>query len=1038
MRNTHTKNIGDSLFYVFDTTMQWINEAFKTSPNDFIQIETVEDDYTVIMKDGTLVSALAIDGSSKVISEDEFEEILESADSKLMAYMNDGCHYVSFYFLRDKDGVREDLEKTYGLAHYTADRIGLDIHDIIDEQIDVLTEYCQKERCLMLFWTNMSGLSKEEKKIAQRLKIQERKGLPLATDAQNLGMGVSTIITRHHSFVDEFKEDLKNMNIASRKLKAVDFLKEVREGIDKDFTGEDWEPSLPGDKIPGRLTMDNSMDLSGCVWPRLDKQLFPRSAELVDHTTVKIGETLYAPITIELMPKKPTAFQALFRRLKKEGIPWRMHMLVKNDGLGLLGWKEALASIITWSPGAPENKRLVELKKKLTQLREEGDEIVSLQIALCTWGPADNKLEVDRRKAILARCVQGWGVCDVAEACGDPLETSMSSLPGVCVGSIATPTPEPLYEAIKMAPITRPASAWVSGSQPLRTLDGKLMPYQPYSKLQTSWVSLIFAPMGFGKSVFMNYCNLSLILSPELDELPFISIIDVGPSSKGLISLIRNGLPKEKKHLAMYERLTNTERHSINVFDTPLGLRYPLASHSAFLINFLSYLAIQDDKDLPTDGVDGISKQLVKFAYDKMCDPTSARAYRKNILPKIDEILNKLNFTVDPGKTKWWDVVDFLYTKDLIHEATLAQRYAVPNLKDIAALCKDKRIESIYGKVTVGGSEDMPSFVWRKMNEALNKYALLGNPTQFDLGEARIVSLDLDEVARGGGPDSKRRIGLMYMVAYYVLTKTFFFGKDSLIEMAPSVGNYNIDYREYHKKIADSVAKLPKRFCIDEKHRIKGLTNIENQLDTSILEGRKWKVEIMQATQLADDFSEKSRELATNIFILGAGNKSNIEKVREQFGLSNTMVYHLANSMRKPNKEGSTLLALLETERGTFEQLLASTQGPTFLWATNSSRDDSYVRDTIAAEIGDTEARMLLVKHYPSGSLDAEIEDRKKQMGIDARKADYQEESYSQAEQDEDDDMPTGILTDIIKELLAAYEAEKQAANEPQLLAASA
>lgn len=57
---------------------------------------------------------------------------------------------------------------------------------------------------------------------------------------------------------------------------------------------------------------------------------------------------------------------------------------------------------------------------------------------------------------------------------------------------------------------------------------------------------LDFAPMGYGKSVFMNYSNLSLILSPDLSELPFISIIDVGPSSRGLISLIRNALPPEK------------------------------------------------------------------------------------------------------------------------------------------------------------------------------------------------------------------------------------------------------------------------------------------------------------------------------------------------------------------------------------------------------------------------------------------------------------------------------------------------------------
>lgn len=267
------------------------------------------------------------------------------------------------------------------------------------------------------------------------------------------------------------------------------------------------------------------------------------------------------------------------------------------------------------------------------------------------------------------------------------------------------------------------------------------------------------------------------------------------------------------------------------------------------------------------------------------------------------------------------------------------------------------------------------------------------------------------------------------MVAYYVLTNRFFTGKEHLGEMSGQVGIYNVDYRPYHKRFVESIKKMPKRFCIDEKHRVKGLGMVESQLDESIKEGRKWKVEIMQASQLPDDFSEDSVRLATNIFILGGGNKKNCAKVAETFKLSTTMVQHLNESLRKPNRHGATLLSILETEKGSFEQLLMSTQGPTFLWACNSSSDDAYVRDTLSGEIGDIEARKLLVELHPAGNLDEEIEKRKRLAGITQRKKAYQGEDLSNRDL-ESEDTPKGILTDIVQDLMAVYKAraEKDAA----------
>lgn len=1016
----------DKLFYSFDSLFQTMNIFLRSSPRSFIDIETIENSETLVMKDGTFLTAVSIEGSSRAVLADEFEETLDEAEMRLSAYMADGGHSVSFYFSRDPDGVGAEVEHVYGSTRGAAKNIGLDVEDLIVEQVEVLKRLCQKERALLLFWSNTKGLSREEQKLSQSRIAERRTGAPLAGEAQMLGKASEVVLPRHEAFVSAFRSDLDKVMMTTRVLSVHEFLYETRSSIDSEWTSPDWEPYLPGDPIPFRIDNSVKPDSSGMLWPKLSEQVFPRASVEINFSTVQVGDIIFAPITMELSPKVVEPFQALFTRLNKENIPWRMMQDISSNGLAVLGFKEMLASFTAFIPGAPENKYILDVNQQLIKLRDAGEDIVKSQISFCTWAPAGEQRLLDTRRAVLARCIQGWGNSEVAPAEGDPLESMLSSVPGAVQGSVANTAALPLYDAVKMAPLTRPGSPWIAGSQPLRTADGKIMPYQPYSKLQTAWTTLIFGPMGFGKSMFMNSSNWALTLAADNTELPLISIMDVGPSSRGLISLLKGALPKEQQHYVMYERLLNTAQYRINPFDTKLGLRKPLSNHQSFLTNFLSYLATPDDAESPPDGVLGISDALVTLAFNLYSDRRTAKLYQPQIEPKLDRKLEEYGFEPKDARVRWWDVVDFLYQNDDSHAASLAQRYAVPNLNDISHLTNDSRITSVYGETTVQATgEALPKFFWRKMSEAINTYPIVAGPTVFDLGEARVVSLDLDEVAKGQGAGAKRRVGLMYMVAYYVLTNRFFTGKEHLSEMDGEVGIYNVDYREYHKKYVDSIKKIPKRFCIDEKHRVRGLALVENQLEESIREGRKWKVEIMQASQLPHDFSDESVRLATNIFILGGGNKKNCDALNNTFKLSPTMDYHLRHSLRRPNRDGARLLALLETEKGSFEHLLMSSQGPTFLWACNSSSDDAYVRDTIASEIGDMQARAILVKFYPAGNLDEEVDRRKGLANVSRRKEEYLSEDLASRE-DAEEDTPVGILQDIVQDLLAKHYAQEE------------
>ena len=88
----------------------------------------------------------------------------------------------------------------------------------------------------------------------------------------------------------------------------------------------------------------------------------------------------------------------------------------------------------------------------------------------------------------------------------------------------------------------------------------------------------------------MNALGLAFCLAPGQARLPLCAVIDIGPSSSGLISLVREALPPERRHEAGWFPLRMTAAHAINPCDTQLGCRAPLPAERAFLVNLLSLM----------------------------------------------------------------------------------------------------------------------------------------------------------------------------------------------------------------------------------------------------------------------------------------------------------------------------------------------------------------------------------------------------------------------------------------------------------------
>jgi intracellular multiplication protein IcmB len=478
----------------------------------------------------------------------------------------------------------------------------------------------------------------------------------------------------------------------------------------------------------------------------------------------------------------------------------------------------------------------------------------------------------------------------------------------------------------------------------------------------------MYARPGSGKSVLSNAINLALCLSGGITRLPRIAIIDIGPSSSGLISLLKESLPPDLRHYVAYHRLRMLPEFSINPFDTQLGSRHPSPQERGFLVNFVTLLATPLGAQRSYDGIADMAGLVVDEMYNYLSDSGKAHPYTNGIEPQVDDILSEIGFVFD-DRTTWWEVTDALFLAGFHHQAMLAQRYAMPLLADAASICRTQVIEDLYGQVKAPTGEPLIQAFSRMISGAVREYPVLSNITRFDIGDARIVSLDLDEVAKSGGDAAERQTAVMYMLARYSLARHYYLTEDALTDMQEA-------YREYHRQRIAEIREDSKRIVYDEFHRTSKAHAVRDQVILDMREGRKWNVQIALISQSVEDFDPVMVEFGTSIFIMDAGPEQAIKRSTEIFGLSETARVALKTRVHGPREGGATFLAQFATKQGMNTQLLTNTLGPIELWAFSTTAEDARLRNKLYTKLGPKEARRVLANLFPSGSVKNLIESR--------------------------------------------------------------
>lgn len=1001
----------DPLLDSIDALMAWFSTELKQTVESYCDLETADDPYTLVARDGSLISVIRVQGVTRLVGQEEFDNIHQGLTQSLQATLKRPGHVVQVYFSYDRDAVKPEIKDILAPASATAQRLRLDLGDLFSERIDYVSKYCAHEELYFVLWTRPYSLTSEQLKRATKDKLQtiRENKIPPFKNGQNLMAAIPDLRESHQSFVRSLVTDLNALNVYSVLLPIHDAVTAMRMSADPEFTSRDWRPVLPGDKIPVHEARPLAGELSGLMYPPLSRQIFPRDAKALDLRTVRVGDRLMSSLFIDLFPQEIRSFMVLFARTLPTRVPWRMSFLIESGGMAVLRFKSVMASILSFS--SAQNGLVHDAANLLRDIEINTDDaVVKLQVSLATWAPEGNVRVLRTRAAELAKAVEGWGTCEVSEVSGDIFSGVASSLLGFSANSDATPSVAPLSDVVYMLPFTRPASAWEHGALLFRSPDGKPLPYQPGSSQQTTWIDLMYARPGSGKSVLSNAINLALCLSGGITRLPRIAIIDIGPSSSGLISLLKEALPREERHLVAYHRLRMTQDNAINPFDTQLGCRFPSPQERSFLVNFVTLLATPVGADRPYDGISDMAGLIVDEMYKALSEEGKPHPYTEGMEPQVDDILSEIGFVRDEHTT-WWEVTDALFLAGFHHQALLSQRFAMPLLADAAAVCRTQVIEDLYGQVRAPTGEPLIQAFGRMISSAVREYPILSTISKFDIGDARIVSLDLDEVAKSGGDSADRQTAVMYMLARYVMARHYYLTEDALNDMPDA-------YREFHRTRIAEIREDAKRIVYDEFHRTSKARAVRDQVIIDMREGRKWNVQIALISQSLDDFDPVMVEFATSIFIMDAGPEQAIKRSVEIFGLSETAKVALKTRVHGPREGGATFLAQFSTKSGINTQLLTNTLGPIELWSFSTTAEDARLRNRLYEKIGPKEARRVLSNLFPSGSVKKLIESRlatlKESGGI------IQE------------DLNLSIADQLLEEILSAYSANPDVKGLPK------
>jgi len=933
-----------------ETIAQYLGEIASPSLQARITLETILDERTMCHKNGTLSSIIKINGAGAVLEKNNKESALEKLQMALKPILNNGPHSLEITLVRDPKRQQDNFVRTHHEILDTCQRQRLDLKGVLNGQYKNYEKNLTDEEIFLTLYT--TSHQRTHQNSWEEARYSDSPKFSNCNDAFH----------NHQTSLDTLFRNLQAQGYLVNILNSHEYLDVIKKGLYPNAS----QPVFQNVLNQGRKTGFHKR-------LGIDRLLATETIELKDGETVCLGNNLFAGMDVSLTPETLLSFDELILAMSKSGknISWRCTFKVYPSSAGSFRTKEQFVRLFGFT-NPKSNYKIRSAFNFINDWAATNGAPIELRLSFATWTRKGEDSQLRTNAAILKKTIEQWGNTMIEPKSGDHVATIFSSIPGFGPASTASAALAPLDEALAMSPLVRNKSPWEEGNVLFTTTDGLCWPYHRGSPLLTNWLEIIVGGSGSGKSVALNAINLNSIigsLNRNLSCLPEIAIIDVGNSSKGLIQLLQEALPLERKGEAVHIEFKMLPENAINIFDTPLGFRIPLVRHRNFLINFLSIIIGFKDTNLSTrpSRILGI---LIDKVFEEFSDSGSPKRYFTGGDDEIDQTL-KTNGFKHNDYTSWWEIVDWLFNNGYLALATRAQIYAVPTLGDIILTAHSPQITDLYGSHNEVEKMVLPDIIKQVklgLSEAIRDYPIIANATRFNLCEAKVVAIDIAQVLT---PDLSKEgqihAALMFMMASKVATSHWDVERTEIVSAIAHEG-LPPEYQAFHFERAEQSKMSDKFLCLDEYHRASAVPEINHYILLEAREGRKRNVRISLASQFIDDFQPQLLELATTILVFGSLSRKAQSNLNKVVPLQDHIVNERGFAEGNTLGQGATLIGVFKTKLGVFQERLIFNLSPQELWEFSTTVEDVNLRHKVYHTYGVTDGREMLARRFPEGT----------------------------------------------------------------------
>jgi intracellular multiplication protein IcmB len=931
---------------------------------------------------GGLIRYGVLQGDYSTLDPDLYQAMLRKLQEGLVTLFRSPGHTLDISFHVDPARSTEFLERRLAPYRRQAEKHGLDFGAIFDSRVAHFQQHIAPEVVIVALRTDPSILLANEQKRANEARKKRREQARLG-DWIRGGQDVTAIMPELRHIHDQAWYTLvKSLDTCGNVLmdgqsrnnglrldaltieQAIDWMRNIqRPGT---YSLPDEKPTWKADLARPSLGVNGSLLATA---PRLGLSAIPEEMEVVKGIVQTPQGMCFAPVIMSLGPVDAQPFEELLTNLVKANIPARVNFRLIPGGSGNLSLKKIGAEMLYLTTKMTDNGNGL-VKESIAEIQRHAnhDPVMLMRSVACTWAASEDQAQMQQQT--LLRMIETWGNQECTTRCGDPVQTVLSSIPGL-MSSIAAPAwPANLSDVLPLLPLDRPASPWTHGPFFLRDKLRKMLAVG--HDLQTPIISFT-GPPGRGKSMAMALQLLSYLWDAGQGDLPYISIIDVGYSSIEFIETVRQALG-EKAYLAQGFTLSLNGK-TINPFDTPLGFRFPTENHLSFLKNLIGIMCGNTNKDKSILKLPEAIGAAVLACYTSVSDlgQGKVKPYKPEVDLMVDAAIARHNILMD-DHTSWWEIVDALFAKGDLTMAGRAQRFAVPVFLDLIKTCTaDNDLKAKYGDLKVEGQMDLIPYINLSINEAAKNWPVMASPSTFDFGRARIVSLDLVEVTQGQDESSIRQSTAMYLLARFKTSQSFIFSQD---DVEGARDHLRPEYVRYHTDRATQIKRDVKIAVWDELHRTGGLPQIPDQIERDGREGRKNGLRILLGSQSFRDIPDTIQDILGAAYVMGLDGKE-IGTIVERTGIAPILAAKAVDHCIGPGDKGSGALVYWKREDRRYTSLSYVIAGPVELWALTTHPESRAVKKSILKEVPYSATLNLLGSRYPSGTIKKELERRK-------------------------------------------------------------